>query len=46
VGSLDDPSQYHPTMDIFVAIAQPWNYMGPTLPKFPYYPPGVGPKHL
>jgi hypothetical protein len=45
VGSLDDPRQYPPTMDIFVASAQPWDCMDPRLPKFPHYPPGVGPKH-
>ena len=38
VGSLDDPSRYHPTMDIFVTSAQPWDYMNPELPKFPGYP--------
>lgn len=44
VGSLDDPSQYHPSLDMFVACAQPWDCMQPALPKFPGYPPGVGPK--
>jgi hypothetical protein len=44
VGSLDDPSRYHPVMDIFVASAQPWDHMNPELPKFPGYPKAVGPK--
>ena len=44
VGSLDDPSSYQPTMDIFVASAQPWDHLNPELPKFPSYPPGVGSK--
>ena len=44
VGSLDDPSGYQPTMDIFVASAQPWDHMHPALPQFPGYPPGVGSK--
>ncbi len=38
-GSLDDPGQYKPTMDIFTASAQPWDYMNPALPKFPKMPP-------
>jgi hypothetical protein len=46
VGSLDDPSGYQPTMDIFVASAQPWDHMNPELPKFPGYPPGVGSKRM
>lgn len=44
VGSLDDPSQYQPRLDMFVASAQPWDCMHPDLPKFAGYPPGVGPK--
>jgi len=32
-GSLDDPSSYAPSMDIFVASAQPWDHMDPALPK-------------
>ena len=46
VGSLDDPSGYRPTMDMFVASAQPWDHMNPELPKFPGYPPGVGSKRM
>jgi hypothetical protein len=38
-GSLDDPSQYKPSMDIFTASAQPWDHMNPALPKFPKMPP-------
>ncbi len=34
-GTLDDPSQYTPTMDIFTSMAQPWDFMDPALPKFP-----------
>lgn len=44
VGSLDDPNGYRPTMDIFIASAQPWDHMNPELPKFPNYPQGVGSK--
>jgi hypothetical protein len=44
VGSLDDPSRYRPTMDIFVTRAQPWDFMNPELPKFPGYPQAVGPE--
>lgn len=38
-GSLDDPSRYKPTMDIFTSSAQPWDHMDPALPKFPKMPP-------
>jgi hypothetical protein len=41
-GSLDDPSQYKPSMDIFTASAQPWDHMDPALPKFPKMPPMGG----
>jgi hypothetical protein len=37
-GSLDDPSQYRPTMDIFTESAQPWDHMNPALVKFPKMP--------
>ena len=33
-GSLDDPSWFQPSMDIFTASAQPWDYMDPDVPKF------------
>ncbi len=38
-GSLDDPSWYKPSMDIYTASAQPWDHMKPDLPKFPKMPP-------
>jgi hypothetical protein len=34
-GSLDDPSWFQPTMEVFTASAQPWDFMNPNLPKFP-----------
>ncbi len=37
-GSLDNPELYHPTMDIYTASAQPWDFMNPDLPKFPQLP--------
>ncbi len=37
-GSLDDPKQYVPQMDIFVASAQLWDHLDPALPKFPKMP--------
>ena len=33
VGSLDDPSSFLPSKDIYTASAQPWDYMNPKLPK-------------
>jgi len=41
-GSLDDPSLYKPTLDIFTASAQPWDHMNPALAKFPKMPPMGG----
>lgn len=38
-GSLDDPSEFRPAMDLYVASAQPWDYMNPDLPKFSKSPP-------
>ncbi len=35
VGSLDHPSGFRPTQDIFTARAQPWDCMNPDLPKVP-----------
>jgi hypothetical protein len=32
-GSLDDPSWYRPTKDVWVGSAQPWDCLDPTLPK-------------
>lgn len=37
-GSLDDPTQYEPQMDIYTSSAQPWDHMNPALPKFPKMP--------
>ena len=38
-GSLDDPSWFHPQMDIFVLDAQPWDQMDSAIPRFEQYPP-------
>ena len=38
-GSLDDPSNHEPTMDIFIASAHPWDTLDPQLEKFPGMPP-------
>ncbi len=38
-GSLDDPSEFKPGMDLYTDIAQPWDYMNPDLPKFDKMPP-------
>lgn len=38
-GSLDDPSYFKPTMDIYTDSAQPWVCMNPDLPKFGKMPP-------
>jgi hypothetical protein len=32
-GSLDDPSWYRPVKDVWVSSAQPWDCLGPALPK-------------
>jgi hypothetical protein len=32
-GSLDDPSVFRPTRNIFTARAQPWDHMDPSLPS-------------
>ena len=37
-GSLDDPSEFRPSRDIYTASAQPWDYMNPDLPKVPRLP--------
>ena len=37
-GSLDDPSVFKPTMDVFTDCAQPWDHMDPELAKFPGMP--------
>jgi hypothetical protein len=41
-GSLDVPSLYKPTLDIFTSSAQPWDHMNPALAKFPKMPPMGG----
>ncbi len=33
VGSLDDPTEFRPSQDIYTASAQPWDTMNPALPK-------------
>ena len=38
VSSLDDPSEFRPSQDIYTASAQPWDYMNPDLPKVPKLP--------
>lgn len=38
-GSLDEPSQYKPQVDIFSSRAPAWDAMDPALPKFPGMPP-------
>ncbi len=38
VGSLDDPSPFRPTHDIFTDSAQPWDHMDPSRRKFPRLP--------
>ena len=32
-GSLDDPSRYQPSADIYISRARPWDHMNPALPK-------------
>ncbi|WP_439097808.1 GFA family protein [Acidithiobacillus thiooxidans] len=32
-GTLDDPSNYVPTMDFHVSSAAPWDFMNPELPS-------------
>ena len=36
--SLDDPSQFQPTLDFFTSSAQAWDQMNPKLTKFPKQP--------
>lgn len=38
-GSLDDPSLYKPTLDLFTSHAQTWDVMNPDLAKFAETPP-------
>jgi hypothetical protein len=37
--SLDDPSWFRPTMNLWVSDAQPWDIRDERLPSFPEYPP-------
>ena len=37
-GSLDNPDEYKPNMDIFTASAACWDVMNPDLPKHTYSP--------
>ena len=37
-GSLDDPSRYSPTGDLWVSSAQSWDHMNPELEKFETQP--------
>jgi hypothetical protein len=37
-GSLDDPSEFQPTMDLYTDSAQPWDYLNPALSKFAKMP--------
>ena len=39
-GSLDDPSQYKPSMDIFTTRAQPWDQLHPDTRKLAQGLPG------
>ncbi len=41
-GSLDDPSWYKPSRDIYVASAQPWDVMHPDLSKVDGMPEQLG----
>ena len=36
--SLDDPSWFRPTVDMYTDSAQPWDVMNPDLPKVPKMP--------
>ncbi|MEM7541121.1 MAG: GFA family protein [Pseudomonadota bacterium] len=38
-GSLDDPSQHQPAMDIFTESAHAWDLLDPNREKFPGMPP-------
>ncbi len=38
-GSLDDPSQYKPQLDLYTSRAPAWDSMDPALPKFAEAPP-------
>lgn len=38
-GSLDDPSRYQPTMDIYTDKAHAWDFQDPSLEKYAAMPP-------
>jgi len=38
-GTLDDPNNYHPAVDLFTRSAASWDHMNPSIPKFETYPP-------
>ncbi len=41
-GTLDDTSQYHPQVDIFVSHAPTWDFIAPGSTQFPEMPPKPG----
>jgi hypothetical protein len=43
VGSLDEPSLFHPTMYICMSVRQPWLSLTDTLPKHEEKPEGMTP---
>jgi hypothetical protein len=42
-GTLDDPSQFKPAIDLYTSRTQPWDFMSPELLKFPQMPPLASP---
>ena len=44
VGSLDDPSWFRPSANIWTSSSQPWTVMDPDLPQHPKMPPLPGTK--
>ncbi|MDR0479758.1 MAG: GFA family protein [Burkholderiaceae bacterium] len=38
-GTLDDPEQFKPQINIYTRSAPSWDFMDPALPKFPAAPP-------
>jgi hypothetical protein len=44
-GTLDDPEQFKPQVNIYTSRARSWDFMDPALPQFPELPPqGAAPK--
>lgn len=41
-GNLDDPTRFRPQFDMYVASAQPWDLLDPSLPKYAGMPPLAG----